>query len=239
MKVDDDSPMCKEVPYDILNVKEAACLFDVFMLRVLHLEKMHSSSSKLLSGYQQELEKFRRPPLHESSSVVAALLKNNPSSRVTQYQEAGCRHVHSDQQTFVKLNGFLKGLNEHIPQAQALVKQLEELVEKVIGLMDADLDLMLEKGLVITFMDENNGDMKQESCSKEPFLAQRQTSDYATIMSGILSMLEKDLQMQELVVSDLRLDVDSECLQTYSQMWSVRPFIDEALIHQALSWAGK
>lgn len=237
MQAVNDKATDGEALHSLPNAKEAISLFDDFILKVFNIEEMHRLSSKLISGYQQELEKLRRPPLDESSGMVKDLLKSISSSRVARYQEAGCHHVHSDRQAFVKLNGFMNGLNEHILGAQGVLEQLEKLVEKVTGLMDADLDS--EKEPVNTHLDENGADVKQEPCLEEPIVAPRRTSDYALLMSSILSMLERDLQMQELVVADLSLEVDSDCLQTYCEMWSLRPFIEDALLHQALGWTHK
>lgn len=215
--------------------KEAKSLFHDFILGVLNMEELHRLSSKLISGYQQELEKLRRPPLDESSGLVKDLLKSISSSRIEKYQEAGCHHVHSYQQSLVKLNGFMNGLKEHI-LGERLLKQLERLVEKVTMLIDAYFDSTTLQNPVNTQQDENGADDKQEPCLEveEPIVSAWQTSDYALLMCSILSMLEKDHQMQELVISDLSLEVDSECLQTYCEMWCLRPFIEDALLHQAL-----
>eukprot|EP00250_Pteridium_aquilinum_P015291 c22499_g1_i2 orf=197-919(+) len=220
--------------------KEATSLLGDFILRVLRFEEMHRLSSKLISGYQQELEKLRRPPLDKSSSMLKDLLKSIPSSRMARYQEADCHHAHSDQQSLAKLNMYTNGLREHISGAQSIVEHLEKLVEKVTGLMDADLHLLTtENELENTHLDESSDGVEQVPCPGEPNAASWRTSDFAILMSSILSMLEKDLQMQALVVADLSLDVDSDRLQTYAQMWSLRPFVDDALLHQALGWSYK
>lgn len=220
--------------------KEAARLFELFIIRTVRLDEMQKSSANLLSVYQEELDKFRRVPLHETSNVVADIFKNNSTLRVANYKEAGGHHAYLDQQIAVKLDASIKGLRSHIPQAQKVVEELQELVEKVTCMMDHDLELLLEKvGLGTSAMDQNECVLGEDVDSKVFALVERQTSDYATIMSGILSMLEKDLQMQEMVVADLRLDTDSGCLQAYSQMWALRPFVDERLIQEALNWVGK
>eukprot|EP00249_Psilotum_nudum_P003814 c17304_g1_i2 orf=281-559(-) len=64
-------------------------------------------------------------------------------------------------------------------------------------------------------------------------------SDYATMMTAIFSMLEKDFQMQEKIVSALGLDTPSEPLQNYYLMWDLRPFIDERVVNEALEILGK
>ncbi|KAI5082829.1 hypothetical protein GOP47_0002572 [Adiantum capillus-veneris] len=216
------------------NVKEAISCFNEFMLRVLQLEEMHRSSSNFVMGYQQELEKLRRAALDESSCLVKDILNSISSSRVASYTEAGCRHVRSDQQTLVKLNGFIKGLKDHIARAQSLVEELEMLVTKVIVLMDAHLESINAKRLLNVNLEEHNEDVKQVLFCEDSNAASWKSSDYAILISSLLSMLKKDLQMQELVVSDLNLNTESECLHTYTQMWALRPFLEEALVQRAL-----
>ncbi|MCO5578762.1 hypothetical protein L7F22_032608 [Adiantum nelumboides] len=217
------------------NVKEAISSFNDFLVRVLLLEEMHQLSSNFVLGYQQELEKLRRAPLDESSCVVKDILNSISSVRVASYTEAGCRLVHLDQQTLVKLNGFLKGLHDHIPRAQSLVEELEKLVAKVIRLMDADLESLAARRLSNLHLKEDDEDVEQMPFLEESGVTSWKTSDYAILMSSLLTMLKKDLKMQELVVADLSLNTESECLHTYTQMWALRPFIEEGLLQRALS----
>lgn len=175
--------------------------------------------------------------MHESSSVVAGILENNPSPRVTKYKELGCHHLQLDQWSAAQLDMSVRGLQNHIQQAKQYVKEIKELVEDVACLMDQDLDLMLETVChAPSAVDQKDCKLRQNVDSKGFGSGELQTPDYAIMMSAILSMLEKDIQMQEIIVSDLRLDTDSERLQTYCQMWDLRPFIDDRLIHEALSW---
>lgn len=67
------------------------------------------------------LDMFHRPPLHESSSLVAQIFASVPSERLSAYQEAGCRHEYTDHTVVVKCKvssllslfmvyGFFQGL---------------------------------------------------------------------------------------------------------------------------------
>lgn len=48
------------------------------------------------------LDIFHRPPLHETSSLVAQIFASAPSDRLNAYQEAGCRHAYTDHTVVVK-----------------------------------------------------------------------------------------------------------------------------------------
>ncbi|KAH7286404.1 hypothetical protein KP509_32G005600, partial [Ceratopteris richardii] len=142
-------------------MNEASHCFNKFVQRVSHLSEMHQSSSKFIAGYQQELEKLRRPPLDDSSSVVKDLFKGVPSPRVKNYIELGGHHLQSKRQSLVKLNGFLKNLNDHISKAQIYSKELGKLVDKVTMLMDADLEKNTSKDLSNFSLKQLDGDVEQ------------------------------------------------------------------------------
>ncbi|KAF4390598.1 hypothetical protein F8388_006095 [Cannabis sativa] len=58
-------------------------------------------------------------------------------------------------------------------------------------------------------------------------------TDLAVLMAIILSMLKQEYSMQEKIISALSLKSSSEELESYSLMWSLRPFIEDDIMHQA------
>ncbi|KAH7286405.1 hypothetical protein KP509_32G005600, partial [Ceratopteris richardii] len=129
------------------SMNEASHCFNKFVQRVSHLSEMHQSSSKFIAGYQQELEKLRRPPLDDSSSVVKDLFKGVPSPRVKNYIELGGHHLQSKRQSLVK--------------SQIYSKELGKLVDKVTMLMDADLEKNTSKDLSNFSLKQLDGDVEQ------------------------------------------------------------------------------
>ncbi|KAL5195247.1 hypothetical protein HKD37_20G057147 [Glycine soja] len=55
----------------------------------------------------------------------------------------------------------------------------------------------------------------------------------AMVMAFIYSMVKQDYLMQEKIVSALDVKMPSEELESYCQMWSLRPFINDEIVHQA------
>jgi len=209
---------------NVLEVDRASHqLFLTFMARFTQFEEMGKLGSQLLVGFHQELELFRRPPLSESSQVLANIIEHNQSERLRTYSEAGCRHFHVDQEVTVK--------------SQELLKDLEHLVENATVMMQEATNTMLKNIKIYTEENSTEGSLGIES--EEEIISddhKLEISDYVAMMSVICSMLRQDYAMQEKVVSDLQLNTPSETLQSYSLMWTLHPFIDERIINKALTW---
>lgn len=211
-------------------------LFLTFMARFTQFEEMGKLGSQMLAGFHQELELFRRPPLSESSQVLANIIEQNQSEKLRTYSEAGCRHFHVDQEVTVKLNNFFQGLKKHVEQEE-LLKDLEHLVENATIMMQEATNTMLKNITIYTEENIIEGSLGTES--EEGSISgdhKLEISDYVAMMSVICNMLRQDYAMQEKVVSDLQLNTPSETLQSYSLMWTLHPFIDERIINKALTW---
>ncbi|XP_028077083.1 uncharacterized protein LOC114279094 isoform X1 [Camellia sinensis] len=72
---------------------------------------------------------------------------------------------------------------------------------------------------------------QEETVSSE--LPKPEHTDYAAMMSVIYSMVKLDYIMQQRIVSSLNLKSSSGELESYSLMWSLRPFINNDIMHQA------
>ncbi|KAH8931425.1 hypothetical protein BDL97_19G020500 [Sphagnum fallax] len=115
-----------------------AQIFHLFISRVVDLEDLQKLSSQMLIGFQQALEEFQRPPLHETSALLAQVMTSAPSERLDNYKDMGCHHAHSDRSVVIKLDSALKGLHNHVEQVmqEDLNSQLES-----VSLMGADMCL--------------------------------------------------------------------------------------------------
>ncbi|KAK4760915.1 hypothetical protein SAY87_005808 [Trapa incisa] len=58
-------------------------------------------------------------------------------------------------------------------------------------------------------------------------------TDYAAMMAVIYNMMKQDFLMQERIVSALNLKLSSGELESYCLMWSLRPFINDDIMHEA------
>ncbi|CAK9208967.1 unnamed protein product [Sphagnum troendelagicum] len=222
--------------------KSVSEIFHHFIGRAVTLEDLQKLSSQMLVGFQQALEAFQRPPLHEASAVLAQVMASAPSERLDTYTDMGCRHVHSHHSVVIKLDSALKGLQNHIEQAGGIMEEMRSLLEQANAVMQEELNLELESvsltGTDIIFEDSRPTASPSQQVLTSPRMKARglHMSDYVTMMAGIVSMLEQDLRMQEQIVDALGLDLSSEVLQNYCMMWTLRPFVDETVVDKALTW---
>ncbi|XP_060201356.1 uncharacterized protein LOC132629941 isoform X2 [Lycium barbarum] len=64
-------------------------------------------------------------------------------------------------------------------------------------------------------------------------LLKHEVIDTTTLMAIVYSMVKSDYTMQEKIVSSLNLTSPSGELESYSSMWSLRPYIDDEIMHKA------
>ncbi|KAJ3709232.1 hypothetical protein LUZ61_012937 [Rhynchospora tenuis] len=67
----------------------------------------------------------------------------------------------------------------------------------------------------------------------EPFDVKEKLVSYATMMMVIYSMLKLDFTMQEKIVRSLSLTTSLSELETYCQMWDLRPYVDDDMMRHA------
>ncbi|KAH8931423.1 hypothetical protein BDL97_19G020500 [Sphagnum fallax] len=179
----------------------------------------------MLIGFQQALEEFQRPPLHETSALLAQVMTSAPSERLDNYKDMGCHHAHSDRSVVIKSGGIMEEMQGLVEQASAVMQEdLNSQLESV-SLMGADMCL-----------EDSQPTQEVKVTSPTVKVSGLFTSDYVTMMAAIFSMLEQDVHMQEQIVGALGLDLSSEVLQNYCMMWTLRPFVDETVVDKALSW---
>ncbi|KAK7302886.1 hypothetical protein RJT34_13783 [Clitoria ternatea] len=101
--------------------------------------------------------------------------------------------------------------------------------ENLITLSDLDFDVELNE--------QEENDALPHSDSPDVTTTKRKKSTdvthFAALMASIYSMVKQDCLMQGKIVSALDLKVSSEELGSYCQMWSLRPFINDEIVHQA------
>lgn len=70
-----------------------------------------------------------------------------------------------------------------------------------------------------------------ETPSVDPL--KHEITDIAIMMAIVYSMVKSDYTMQEKIVSSLNLTSPSGELESYCSMWSLRPYIDDEIMHKA------
>ncbi|XP_044470230.1 uncharacterized protein LOC123199343 isoform X3 [Mangifera indica] len=207
-------------------------IFKEFMTRYAKLEEMGASGSKLLTAYQQGLEFLRRPPIDKTSKLIENIVKASETQRVKSYFEAGCINVHDSLQSMSKLRTSLLGLNDHIIRAKGILNELESLLEDVAGAIQTANECLAP------FWDKDGGsglDL-QDTTDKISTSCHRQgpeMTDFAALMGIIYGMVKQDCVMQERIITNLNLKSLSGELESYRLMWSLRPYINDEIVHQA------
>ncbi|KAL3645613.1 hypothetical protein CASFOL_010793 [Castilleja foliolosa] len=191
-------------------------VYSDFMTRVTQFEKLVSMGSQLLVGFQQALGFLRRPPVDKPSPLVERIIKAHGSSKVIAYVEAGWVNSYDSQQNVSKLHTCHLGIKDHINQAKTVIDELECLMDDAASAVQNAIGKDEEEEEVLI-----SGDSKPE------------VTDYAVMMAIIYSMVKQDYTMQVRIVSSLNHKSSEGELDTYCHMWSLRPFVDDDMMHKA------
>ncbi|KAK7386674.1 hypothetical protein VNO78_27009 [Psophocarpus tetragonolobus] len=231
----------------ISDLEEEIChKFRDFMTGITKIDELGIAGSRLLSGFQQALEFIRRPPIDMNSKLLNKIIAANETKRVKAYINSGCMKSNESIQSVINLNSCTHGLRTHIGKAKEILNELEGLLGDVaiaiqttngnlLPLSELDLDVELNKQT--TYKDLEEKDALSHSQSPDITTTKNKKSTDVThlamVMAFIYSMVKQDYLMQEKIVSALDLKMSSEELESYSQMWSLRPFINDEIMQQA------
>ncbi|KAF9616884.1 hypothetical protein IFM89_032846 [Coptis chinensis] len=209
--------------------KTVHSIFSDFMTKVTKFDEMVSVSNKFLVGFHQHLEFLRRPSLEKTSELVDNIIKANETERMKAYLQSGCRNVHDGVQSISKLNTCQQGLQEHLSKGKSVLHELEMLMDDLVGVLTtADIStLQCQDEHICDGLIHEKEEMESTPHTKPV------VTDYVTLMGFVFSMLTQDYSMQEKIVSSLNLNSSSGELESYCLMWSLRPFINDEIMHQA------
>ncbi|GER53256.1 chromodomain-helicase-DNA-binding protein 7 [Striga asiatica] len=201
-------------------------IYSGFMTKVAQFEELMSSGSTLLGGFQQALGFLGRPSISKTSPLVEHIVEAHGSRRILSYVESGCVNSHDSVQNVSKLHKCHIGLKDHINRSKIVINELEGLLDDAASVMQTcgkkeDEDLSYDSDILITLSD------------REKF-TRREVADYAAMMAFVYSMVKQDYAMQFRIVSSLSYKSSSSGeLETYCQMWALRPFVDDDVMQQA------
>ncbi|TXG60021.1 hypothetical protein EZV62_014594 [Acer yangbiense] len=199
--------------------EETFVIFKDFMTRVTKLEELGVVGNRLLNGFHQGLEFLRRPPINAKSELIENILKANETKRVKSYFEAGCLNIHDSVENMSKSKSILNELECLLENVAAAVQTANKCSSP---LWDKDLSDGLDQ--------QDNGD---KDLSISSHLQEPEVTDFAALMGIIYSMVKHDYVMQERIVNSLNLTSLSRELESYCMMWSLRPFVNDEIMHQA------
>lgn len=211
-------------------------IFSVFMSRVTQFEELVAVGSRLLVGFQQGLEFFRQSPINETSEWVERIIRTNKTKRLLKYVEAGCVNAHDGIQNISRLHTCQVGLLDYLSKGKCVMNELEGLVKEVTDAMQTANESKSH------LKDEVIGDLLGLTLDATSFVKEElvcsdsqgpKILEYAVMMCIIYNMVKKDYVMQEKILSSLNLNSSSGELESYKLMWSLRPFVDDEIMHRA------
>ncbi|XP_059305957.1 uncharacterized protein LOC132057383 isoform X2 [Lycium ferocissimum] len=191
-----------------------------FMNRITKFDELAEVGSRLLVGFQQGLEYLRRQPIEKNSELVERIIRDNETERLSSYIEAGCLNAHDSVQNMSKSKCV-------VDELACLLKDAEAIVQSINCSLAQRGELNVDNG---TDSLETSHD-GTEAQAIDPL--KHEVIDTATLMAIVYSMVKSDYTMQEKIVSSLNLTSPSGELESYSSMWSLRPYIDDEIMHKA------
>ncbi|GAB2274715.1 hypothetical protein Dimus_009487 [Dionaea muscipula] len=205
-------------------------IFSEFLTRAVKLEELATVGGRFLVGFQQGIEFLRRPPIDDTSQLIQSIIKGNETNRVKSYFQRGCINTHDSVEKMMELNTCLHGLESHLREAAQLLEELDILMDDAGDAVQDQCQSGIGCGPEPELAAASDHGEKMESVSPK-----LDAADYGALMAVIYSMVKQDFVMQKKIISSLNLKTPAGALETYCLMWSLRPSVDEDLIHHALS----
>ncbi|XP_012492089.1 uncharacterized protein LOC105804143 [Gossypium raimondii] len=228
MEGEEEKKLKEETKYKIFQI------YKDFLTGVAKLDELVPVGGRLLTGFQQGLEFLLRPPIKKTSKLIENILKANETKRLKSYLEAGCINSHDRVENTSKLHTCLHGLHDHLIKVKSILNELECL----LGVATTALQMANEHLSPLMDMESVVGLDPQESSGEDEMTSSRvrepEVTDYAAVMGIIYSMVKQDYTMQNKIVTSLNLKSSSEELESYSLMWSLRPYVNDQTMK--LAW---
>ncbi|XWS45069.1 hypothetical protein CRYUN_Cryun15aG0105000 [Craigia yunnanensis] len=167
-----------------------------------------------------KLEFLQRPPINKTSKLIENIIKANETKRLKSYLEAGCINSHDRVQNMCNFKSLLNDLECLLEDATAALHTANE-----------HLSPLLDKESV-DGLDLQESSAEDEITSSQ--LRKLEVADYAALMGIIYSIVKQDYVMQDKIVTSLNLKSSSGELESYCLMWSLRPYVNDQIMH--LAW---
>ncbi|KAG2257603.1 hypothetical protein Bca4012_094768 [Brassica carinata] len=201
-------------------------IFKEFMTGITKLEELGNAANTFLLRFQLGLSLLKRSPIVTSSTLIKNLIKNNETRRLKSYIESGSIIIDDAAKSTKALHKSLSGLSDHLIKAQSLLSELERLTDEAI------------ETATTTQLDVESGDELRHVTSDEEnetvhFLQEPEVTEYATVIAVVYSMVKQNYVMQEKIVRSLSLKTSFDELDTYTMMWSLRPFVEDEILNRA------
>ncbi|XP_057744476.1 uncharacterized protein LOC130962279 isoform X2 [Arachis stenosperma] len=173
-------------------------------------------------------------------------MEANGTDRVKSYVNSGCKKPNDSVKNVTNLCSCKRGLLNHISEAKVIINELEGLLGDVTSAIQSThgkLSTFSDIEFGVELNDQAASDDLEEivgfshsqntDCTNTEEKKSTDVTHFASLMAILYGMVKQDYLMQEKIVSALDLKVPSEELQSFCEMWSWRPFIDDDIMHQA------
>ncbi|XP_010515319.1 PREDICTED: uncharacterized protein LOC104791186 isoform X2 [Camelina sativa] len=210
-------------------------IFKDFMTGITMLEELENAANTFLLRFQQALSFLQRPPMVTTSKLIENIIKKNETRRLKSYLEAGCINIHDAAGSTRALHTSLSGLSDHLIKAKSLLIELERLTDEAALAIETATKFSVQPD-----RDSSDDELQQvtsdEENETEHFSEELDVTEYATLIAVVYSMMKQNYTMQEKIVRSLSLKSSSDELETYSLMWSLRPFVEDEIVNRAWKW---
>ncbi|XP_009149716.1 uncharacterized protein LOC103873037 isoform X2 [Brassica rapa] len=204
-------------------------IFKEFMTGITKLEELGNAANTFLLRFQQGLCLLKRSPMLTSSTLIKNLIKSNETRRLKSYIDSGCINIDDAAKSTKALHTSLSGLSDHLIKAQSLLSELERLTDEAA--------LAIETATTTQLDVESCDELRQVTSDEENeivhFLQEPEVTEYATVIAVVYSMVKQNYVMQEKIVRSLSLKTSFDELDTYTMMWSLRPFVEDKIMNRA------
>ncbi|CDY08159.1 BnaA06g15670D [Brassica napus] len=190
-------------------------IFKEFMTGITKLEELGNAANTFLLRFQQGLCLLKRSPMLTSSTLIKNLIKSNETRRLKSYIDSGC----------INIDDAAKSTKA----SQSLLSELERLTDEAA--------LAIETATTTQLDVESCDELRQVPSDEENeivhFLQEPEVIEYATVIAVVYSMVKQNYVMQEKIVRSLSLKTSFDELDTYTMMWSLRPFVEDKIMNRA------
>ncbi|KAL1548137.1 hypothetical protein AAHA92_16411 [Salvia divinorum] len=207
------------------------------MMRIAQFDELVSTGSRFLVSFQQALGFLGRSPIDKTSILLEGMINAHGSRKaVIRSQSCAVSYLY-DFREFAR--SFIIKC-----KSKVVVDELESLLGNAASIMqtssDNDREDISSNSVLCIASTEQTANEKDEddiSCNfnslhtvqGRPDLAE----DYGSMMAIVYSMVKQDYTMQARIVFSLSHKSSQEELETYCQMWSLRPFVDDDIVSKA------
>ncbi|KAG6404642.1 hypothetical protein SASPL_136894 [Salvia splendens] len=240
--------------------EEIVAIYSDFMMRIAQFDELVPVGSRFLVSFQQALGFLRRPPIDKTSTLVERILNAHRTRRFLSYFEAGCANNLDRQIVETEYDAAAKvvvdELESFLGNAASVVQTANDNNREDNSFNSVLCIASSEQTATEKDEEDMSSNLNSFITSTDQDQGRPDLENYGSMMAFIYSMVKQDYTMQvdvlrlllattitrrfltyralqDRIVSSLNLKCSQEELETYCQMWSLRPFVDDDMVRRA------